>query len=175
MLKVTVQVDNVNKALGLTKRWLQTGCDESLRQSTSILKDRYKSLISKGLEPDRTSPQVTKTTAQIPVRMGDQKRPWTPRGNKPALSVTGKTANSLVDTKITNNSYLIYPGDAKSEMILQTNADTFWVKMPAGYGGEKKMVRRAKRDPLRVTNYEANLVEKKLIESMDRMFNQGFK
>lgn len=108
---------------------------------------------------------LKKSTLEGPIRRQDNSRKRSDLGSKP-LSASGATAKSITSKKVNSSEWEVSSNTSRGDMILSSNAKGGGNDPP--FAGD---VRKAKRDPLQVSDKQVDTIEDAIVKVLDRMLN----
>lgn len=148
-------------------RWTNSGSREDVSEAVKDLAQDYKEKILRGQGADGNSlAPLKKSTLTGPVRRdGITEIRNTAYGDVP-LNASGRTANSITGKKVGYDEWEISSDTDLGDKILHSNAKT--THRGNAFGGDTP---KTVRDPLQVTEKQMDIVEKHLLDGIDKALN----
>jgi hypothetical protein len=149
------------------ERFMFDGSREAAADGAQDLAKGYQKAIAGGLNAGG-SPMMPlkKSTLEGPISRKNDSRIRGNLGNTP-LHATGKTADSIGVTKIGSSEWEVSSKTAHGNKVLSSNA-TGAHKGDPPFAGD---VKKARRDPLNVTEKQERTMEDAIVKVLDRMLN----
>lgn len=150
------------------ERFMFDGSREAAGKGAEELARGLQTKIALGQAADgKALAPLRKATLKGPIRRETDNRRRDSMGSNP-LSATGDTARSIRAKKVKSSEWEVSSNTDKGDMILFSNAK-------GGGNGKPFMgnVKKAKRDPVQVSDKQIDIMEDEIIKVLDRMLNAG--
>lgn len=158
------EVGNLFQSLG---EWINRGSRKDVDKGVKDLAEDFKEKMLRGQGADGLPlAPLKKSTLEGPVRVeGRPEIRNTSYGDVP-LNASGRTANSITGKKVGLDEWEISSSTDIGDKILHSNANT--THHGNAFGGDTPKVIR---DPVQVTEKQMDIMEKSLLDGIDRALN----